>query len=108
MKVKTRMLFLITGVLCGCLILVSVGPLFGYDNYWLMFGLCVVLVSIAFVLYIPARIELNRQYLKERLDRLPPEKLEQLKEKNPEFLKELEEMLREREQKEKNKPLEPQ
>jgi len=105
MKVKTRTLFLITGVLCGCLILVSIGPLFGYDNYWLMFGLCVVLVSIAFVLYIPARIELNKQYLKEKLDRLPPEKL---KEKNPEFLKELEEMLQEREQKGKNEPLEPQ
>jgi len=67
----------------------------------------VVLVSIAFVLYIPARIELNKQCLKEKLDRLPPEKLEKLKEKNPEFLKELEEMLQEREQKGKNEPLEP-
>ncbi len=108
MKAKTRTLYLITGILCVCLILVSIGPLFGYDNYWLMLGLCMVLTSTIFVLHIPARMELNRQHLKERLERLPPEKLEKMKEKNPEFLKELEEMLHEREQKEKNKPLEPQ
>lgn len=72
-----------------------------------MLGLCIILVSIAFVLYIPTRMELNKQYLKEKIERLPPEKLEKLKEKNPEFIKEFEETLQDEEQNKKYKPLEP-
>ena len=107
MDKKTRTLFLVTSVLCVSLILVSLGPLFGYENYLLMLGLCIVLVSIAFVLYIPTRMELSKQYFREKIEELPPEKLEKMREKNPEFIRELEETLKDEEQKQKYKPLEP-
>ena len=77
MKEKTRILYLITGFLCVCLIFVSISPLFGYDNYLLMLGLCVILVSIAIVLYIPVRIEISRQYLKEKTNNLSLKKLKE-------------------------------
>ena len=50
-----------------------------------------ILTSVAFILYVPARMEFKSQHLKEKFDKLSPEKLEELSEKYPQFIKELEE-----------------
>jgi len=106
-RITKKQIYLIVGFFCACLILLAFGPLFGLDTYILVLSLCVILTSIAFVLYIPARMEFDKQYRAERLNSLPPEKLEKFKKKNPKLLNELEEMLKEKEQNEKNRPIEP-
>jgi len=107
LKYKERALIFITGTLCIILIIFSFLPVFGYSNITIFFSLCIILTSIAFLLYVPISIKLNRQLYWEKLNRLPYNKLEKWKQKNPEFFKELEEEFKKINEKDENTTLEP-